>query len=334
MKKGLLHLLAYLLTIVKIALYSFAVLISITLASSFISNVARYPLLQKINRFEGHISQPFISFIKSLMPYRVDGTDYSQLILLVFILILAHLCFVVVKKIRTAINQLVRKKDYLAFRKKASTTLSAAKLSELDSKFEALKTSKKTDRKQMLAEFARLKNELNQMGQQLAFLAIDVVDSTGMKRDEDKHIAAYDFDRYNEYALSCLKENGVVKFATTPDGIMSCFRTVDSAVNAAVSLLNKLEHFNAHEKQMKQDFQIRCGINAGFVYIDDQIPLEQVTDRVIDIAGHMQKQAKPNGINIAATAIEPLKNRNGFNETSYVIDEQKVYEWSPNLLSK
>ena len=227
-----------------------------------------------------------------------------------------------------------RKKDYLALREKASATMSAERLHELDNKFAALKTTKKTDRKQMLAEFARLKNELNQMGQQLAFLAIDVVDSTGMKRDEDKHIAAYDFDRYNEYAMSCLKENGVVKFATTPDGIMSCFRTVDSAVNAAVSLLNRLEHFNAHEKQLKQNFQIRCGINAGFVYIDDQIPLEQVTDRVIDIAGHMQKQAKPNGINIAATAIEPLKNRSGFNETSYIIDEQKVYEWSADSIAK
>lgn len=334
MKKGLLHVLAYLLTALKIVIYSFSLLIAITLASTFISNLARYPMLLKINRFESLISEPFISFIKSLMPYRLDGVDYSQLILLVFMLILGGFCFSLVEKIHRIINQMARKKDYLALREKASTTLSTEKLSELDNKFEALKTTKKTNRKQMLAEFARLKNELNQMGQQLAFLAIDVVDSTGMKRDEDKHIAAYDFDRYNEYAMSCLKENGVVKYATTPDGIMSCFRTVDAAVNAAVSLLHKLEHFNAHEKQIKQDFLIRCGINAGFVYVDDQTPLEQVTDRVIDIAGHMQKHAKPNGINIAATAIEPLKNRIGFNETSNIIDEQKVYEWSPNQLSK
>lgn len=330
MKKGLLHVLAYLLTALKIVIYSFSLLIAITLASTFISNLARYPMLLKINRFESLISEPFISFIKSLMPYRLDGVDYSQLILLVFMLILGGFCFSLVEKIHRIINQMARKKDYLALREKASTTLSTEKLSELDNKFEALKTTKKTNRKQMLAEFARLKNELNQMGQQLAFLAIDVVDSTGMKRDEDKHIAAYDFDRYNEYALSCLKENGVVKYATTPDGIMSCFRTVD----AAVSLLNKLEHFNAREKQIKQDFLIRCGINAGFVYVGDQTPLEQVTDRVIDIAVHMQKHAKPNAINIAATAIEPLKNRIGFNETSNIIDEQKVYEWSPNQLSK
>ena len=41
----------------------------------------------------------------------------------------------------------------------------------------------------------------------------------------------------------------------------------------------------------------------------------------------MQKYAKPNCINIAASAIEPLKNRGGFFETTDVIDEQKVYEW-------
>ena len=64
-----------------------------------------------------------------------------------------------------------------------------------------------------------------------------------------------------------------------------------------------------------------------------QSPIEQVSDRVIDIAGHMQKYAKPNCINIAASAIEPLRNRNGFSETTDVIDEQKVYEWKPNKVS-
>ena len=165
------------------------------------------------------------------------------------------------------------------------------------------------------------------MGQQLAFLAIDVVDSTGMKRDEDKHLIAFDFDRYNQVVAACLKKGGVVKYAMTPDGIMSCFRTVDDAVNVAVSLLEKLKVFNRDEKKIKRSFQIRCGINAGYVYIDDETPLEQVSDRVIDIAGHMQKYAKPDSINIAASAIEPLKNRGGFSETTDVIDEQKVYEW-------
>lgn len=179
----------------------------------------------------------------------------------------------------------------------------------------------------MLREFATLKSKLDAMGQHLAFLSIDVVDSTGMKRNEDKYLAAYDFDRYNELVIQCLKECNVVKYAMTPDGIMSCFQKMDEAVAAAKMLLDRLVDFNQNTKQIKREFHIRCGINGGFVYIDEDTPLEQVSDRAIDIAGHMQKHAKPDTINIAGSAIEPLKNRQGFTETRNIIDEQKVYEW-------
>lgn len=93
------------------------------------------------------------------------------------------------------------------------------------------------DRRKMLKQFASLKSKLDEMGKQLAFLAIDVVDSTGMKKDEDKHIIAFAFERYNELVNESLREHGVLKYSMTPDGIMSCFRTVDDAVSAASSLL-------------------------------------------------------------------------------------------------
>jgi hypothetical protein len=44
-------------------------------------------------------------------------------------------------------------------------------------------------------------------------------------------------------------------------------------------------------KLIKTDFSVRCGVNAGFVYFDETTPLE--ADRVIDVAGHMQKYADP-----------------------------------------
>jgi len=276
------------------------------------------------------LSGPLIDQIKMAMPHRYQGTDYSRIVLIILMLIVSHFCVMARSRLKGFAHRIHEKETYHKWRDQVKTVVSKEKMHEIDSKFEALSTSKASDRKKILKEFATLKSKLDSMGQQLAFLAIDVVDSTGMKRDEDKYIAAYDFDCYNQLAHTALKENGVVKYAMTPDGIMSCFRTVDDAVRAAQTLLDRLKIFNATEKKIKRDFQIRCGINAGFVYFDEEMPLEQVSDRVIDIAGHMQKYAKPNSINIAASAIEPLKNRGGFSETNDVIDEQKVFEWIPS----
>ncbi|KTC93047.1 MULTISPECIES: adenylate/guanylate cyclase domain-containing protein [Legionella] len=328
MKVFFLNSLAYLVSFLRICILLCVFLLLIGFVSQFVENVKEYPTLVKINNLEQQLSDPFTKQIKMAMPYRYNGTDYSEIILLFLMLILAHICAVIRSKLQGMVRRIREKETYFKWRNQVRGVVSKDKMKELDSKFEALATSKPSDRKKILREFAILKTKLDSMGQQLAFLAIDVVDSTGMKRDEDKYLAAYDFDRYNQLVSESLKENGVLKLAMTPDGIMSCFRTVDDAVKAAINLLDKLKLFNADEKKIKREFQIRCGINAGFVYFDDEMPLEQISDRVIDIAGHMQKYAKPNSINIAASAIEPLKNRGGFNETNDVIDEQKVFEWT------
>lgn len=333
MIKMLLASLAYIVNVVRLVLLFFVLLLVVSFGSHFIDNPGQYTTLMKITSWVHQISQPLLAQIQRIIPYKFHGINFSLLILAALLLLFANFCASFRKKCLGIMRQQKEKNAYYEWRNHMNQVVSKEKMSEIDSKFEALSTTKPSDRKQLLKEFAELKHKLDNMGQQLAFLAIDVVDSTGMKRDEDKHLAAYDFDRYNTFVDSCLNEHGVVKFAKTPDGIMSCFRTVDGAVGAAVCLLERLKSFNQNEKKIKRDFSIRCGINAGFVYVDEDTPLEHVSDRVIDIAGHMQKYAKPNCINIAATAIEPLKNRTGFLETTDVIDEQKVYEWKPHKAS-
>ncbi|CDZ79096.1 hypothetical protein BN59_03413 [Legionella massiliensis] len=330
MRYAILKLLLHLTNFIRLLVQLFILLMLIVFLSQFVADVSKYPILLQINKFAQMLIQPFVDLLKLLMPYKYKNIDLSSIILIIVSMFISSLLYRCKSKLMVAIRSLHNKKDYENWRTQATQVLSKEKVAEMDSKFAALSTDeiKPNDRKRILREFAMLKTQLDNMGQQLAFLAIDVADSTGMKKDEDKYLAAYDFDRYNEIVNECLRENGVVKFAMTPDGIMSCFRTVDNAVTAAQCLLDKLKTFNAEEKKIKRDFHIRCGINAGFVYLDDETPLEQVSDRVIDIAGHMQKYAKPDCINIAASAIEPLKVRSGFNETSDVIDEQKVYEWA------
>jgi class 3 adenylate cyclase len=203
----------------------------------------------------------------------------------------------------------------------------AVVLGPVNDKLEQLKTADRSDRERLLREFADTKRKLDAMGRDLAFLAIDIADSTGMKEGEDRASIEHDFKEYKRLVDRTLKSLGCLKSTWTPDGVMSAFASVDGAVRAAREVMSRLEPFNREVKTMRRDFIVRCGVNAGFVYFDDALPLEEISDRVIDVAGHLQKHAKPNSVCLAKPAIEPLNDRNGFEPAGRVIDGYEIYEW-------
>ena len=204
----------------------------------------------------------------------------------------------------------------------------SAVTSSLNAKLEALKEGTKGDREELLRIFAETKRKLSGMGRELAFLSIDIVDSTKMKIGEDQETIEYDFKQYKTFVDDILKANGVIKVAWTPDGIMACFSNIDTAVKTGKDVIRGLKQFNRDIKLMKSEFRVRCGVNSGYVYMDDEVPLEEVSDRVIDIAGHMQKHAEPMTVSVAKTVVEPLTDREGFQETPKIVDGYQVYAWS------
>jgi class 3 adenylate cyclase len=204
----------------------------------------------------------------------------------------------------------------------------SAVTSTLNAKLTALKDGTKEDREELLKIFAETKRKLSGMGRELAFLSIDVVDSTKMKIGEEQETVEYDFKQYKTFVDDILKANGVIKVAWTPDGIMACFSNIDTAVKTGKDVIRGLRHFNSEIKLMKSDFRVRCGVNSGYVYMDDDVPLEEVSDRVIDIAGHMQKHAEPMTVSVAKTVVEPMTDRAGFQETPKIVDGYQVYAWS------
>ena len=38
---------------------------------------------------------------------------------------------------------------------------------------------------------------------------------------------------------------------------------------------------------MKKIFRVRCGLNAGEVAADESIPMEEIADETVDVAGHL-----------------------------------------------
>ncbi len=266
-------------------------------------------------------------FFRQSIPTKIAGTDVTRWIAIVLFFILSSTFSRSGEKFQGRAQYLRYKRSVDDWKRQMHLSDNAIVLSPLNQKLEQIKSAKRKDREQLLKEFAETKKKLDEMGRDLAFLSIDVVDSTGMKEGEERAAVEHDFKEYRRLVERAFTAHGAIKATWTPDGVMSAFTSVDAAVRAAREVIQSLNAFNRDVKAMRRDFSVRCGVNAGFVYFDESIPLEQISDRVIDIAGHIQKKARPNTVCVAKPAIEPLNERSGFEPAGTMVDGYEVYEW-------
>jgi class 3 adenylate cyclase len=280
----------------------------------------------KIINVAHNIERVISSFIHSIIPTNFIDIDTRWIVIILLILLVVLFSWLR-EQYRGKVSKILLKREYDGLKEQMHLSDDAKVLTPIREKIKGLHTANKSEREELLKLFAETKKKLKTMGKDLSFLSIDVVDSTGMKQGEDKESVEYDFKEYKNFVEAKLKEQGVLKSAWTPDGVMSCFPTVDAAVRAAREVIIGLETFNKKVKTLTKDFRVRCGINAGYVYFDETGPLEEISDHVIDVAGHMQKQAPPNTICIAKPAIEPMKEREGFSTAGKFVDGYEIYVW-------
>jgi class 3 adenylate cyclase/tRNA A-37 threonylcarbamoyl transferase component Bud32 len=188
----------------------------------------------------------------------------------------------------------------------------------------------KKSREDLLKRYRELESALkSSTRKRCAFLSIDVVGSTKMKQGETETAIAATFQAYEELLHRVFEEHGAWKVAWTPDGVMVCFLQLDLAVAAGQTVLKALKEFNATENKLRTSFRVRCGLNEGEVAIYEDSKLEKVADHVIDVAGHMQKQAAQNTLWLGKEVYDLLGDKSGFTATNQVVDDLKAYEWSP-----
>jgi class 3 adenylate cyclase/predicted Ser/Thr protein kinase len=160
------------------------------------------------------------------------------------------------------------------------------------------------------------------------FLSVDIVGSTKMKAGAGDTNVTISFHAYEDMLKKVFKEYGAWKQAWTPDGVMICFLQRELAVGAAQRILQGLDEFNAKYNRLRTPFQARCGINEGEVRIYEDTHLERVADRVIDVAGHMQKEGRPNTIWLSKEVYSQLSDKSGFHPLNKKVDGYEVYQWS------
>jgi class 3 adenylate cyclase len=232
---------------------------------------------------------------------------------------------------QSSLNRRLLRKSAQAWRRKEGVKPGSKLDTELEATLQIAQAGKAVNRQELLRVFAETKKKLDTFGREVAFLAIDVVGSVGMKAGEDPSAIQYDFAEYRKLVERIFRARGVLKAAWTPDGVMACFAHVEDACQAGKDVIKSLKAFNRDVKLAKADFAVRCGVNAGLVYFDDATPLESISDRVIDVAGHMQKHAEPNTVLVARKIIEPLRQLEEFEHTAQVIDGYEASVWRESV---
>jgi class 3 adenylate cyclase len=274
-----------------------------------------------------YILKNSVPVLNRYIPTNIAGSDRSDWILIGIAIFVTMVSGSLAQRAQTSLNRRMLRKSAQAWRRKEGVKPGSKLDTELEATLRIAESGKAVNRQELLKVFAETKKKLDTFGREVAFLAIDVVGSVGMKAGEDPASVQYDFEEYRKLVERIFRARGVLKTAWTPDGVMACFAHVEDACQSGKDVIKSLKVFNRDVKVSKADFSVRCGVNAGLVYFDDTTPLETISDRVIDVAGHMQKHAEPNTVLVARKIIEPLRQLDEFTHTTQVIDGYEASVW-------
>ena len=138
-----------------------------------------------------------------------------------------------------------------------------------------------------------------------SFVDIDVVGSYRMKADAERpaHIIV-SFERFRAFVESVINEFDGQVLNSNGDELMCFFESTLQAVRAASAVLQRLDEFNAVDNVLSSPFRFRIGIHTGQSLVDRARGVAY--SAVLDVAGHLQKEADVDGLLISASTLQAL----------------------------
>ncbi len=307
-------------TLIRYALLMVLLIVPVGYGLSFLENAESYGLARPIFFYDQKLS----ICANLVFPESIRGYDFTRLFLIVAALFS-------LKFVGGISSRALNYAKYFSIKETINEMhlSSSIDVSGLDEKLSSLKHTGQIDgkkgRDELLKMLGSVQRDLDSMKRDLAFLAIDVVDSTGMKEGEETTNVELDFMEYKKLVDKAFRDNGYLKAAWTPDGVMACFNSPSAAVKAAKQVIKNLKTFNRNTKTINRDFVVRCGVNAGKVAFDENMPMEEMSDHVIDITGHFQKYAPPGTICITKPVYGDLFDSSDFKPGKVEIDGLETY---------
>jgi tRNA A-37 threonylcarbamoyl transferase component Bud32/class 3 adenylate cyclase len=296
------------------------VLLLIPLGLNYLENASSYGWVREIQK----VDEAVMGSVRGVAPTKIAGYDLARLIAIAICYAMSRILEGASILLAKKFNERDLKRRFDAFKKAG---MSDRQLANVKKKMDMLNPNDAKSRDELVRLMVETKKKLDSMTRDVAFLAIDVVGSTKLKVGEDQAYVEHDFKEYKKMVEAAMDRSNALKSAWTPDGVMICFSNVDEAIHAAQGVLVDLARFNRDVKAVKTQFRVRCGVNAGNVHYEKSQPMEEMSDHVIDVAGHMQKYAKPDTIYIARAILEKSKAHDGFKPANATVDGLEVYEW-------
>ena len=205
------------------------VIVLLPLVTPYFKNAGSYRWIEIVEVFDARM----IRWVKSLVPTNFKGYELARWFLVGGILFGRIWVDNLQRKVAAAIYRAAMQRDFDALQSAAPAGADARLLAPVKEKMKAMDARNAKSRAELLKVMGEAKRELESMGRDLAFLSIDVVNSTKMKLGEDKTFIEHDFREYKNLVDSKLRSNGSLKAAWTPDGVMACFPTIDAALKSA-----------------------------------------------------------------------------------------------------
>ncbi|MCS7187025.1 MAG: adenylate/guanylate cyclase domain-containing protein [Armatimonadota bacterium] len=188
----------------------------------------------------------------------------------------------------------------------------------------------KLSRADLLEMLFALQRMLEGQKQRRVFLSVDVVGSSEMKRSSSELEVEHSFHQFHCWLSEVIAKHGGQIHSVAGDGAMCMFEDDVEAVKAALELQRSIAQFNASKNLLPIPFQIRCGISAGNVPVEDGAPIGKIHSHVLDRAAHLQKRAKPGGIvvggEVAGVALMLLGSVSPLPASP---NGQTAFEWRP-----
>ncbi len=154
-----------------------------------------------------------------------------------------------------------------------------------------------------------------------SFLDVDVVGSYGMKAESRRpELIIVSFERWRAWITAVIEEfNGMV-LNSNGDELMCFFESTPRSVDAGRAILDRLDAFNEDQNALPSPFRLRIGIHTGSSLVDKKRGVAY--SEVLDVAGHLQKDADENGLLISEPTFRALPEGASFEPAGRLEREQ------------
>jgi class 3 adenylate cyclase len=178
-----------------------------------------------------------------------------------------------------------------------------------------------------------LQRELEDQKQRRAFLSVDVAGSTEMKRGASDLAVEYSFGRLRQHVEELVRARGGTMQSAAGDGMMCVFEDDADAVGAARELQKGMDAFNSLHNRLSAPFRVRCGVSAGDVAFDPDLPVGFIHSPVVDRAARLQKEARAGGVLVGQeVAAGALRELGTVEPVEPLPGEPGAFAWSPLTL--